>query len=361
MRVLLHVDYLSLGGIEKKVRDLALGLDRQRFEPMVSWSNRWGVVGDQLTDAGIPAIRVSPSHAGGDGIRQIRDIAPDLFHSFSCAESSADAVNAREAGVPLVVTSRDSIQSVWTDPPLWVEERNSATDRIVACGRAVAEASLAAEGISADRLAVIHNGVPIPSAARHERASRCVGYAATYRALKAHEVLLGAFAEVRQGNPDARLLCCGEVYDDSKEKAERMAGELALNGSVRLLGPQTAMDEIYEELDVYVHPSLSEGFSLAILEAMARGLAVVAAAVGGNAEAVSHGVSGLLVAPGDAGALAAAVAHLLNNRDLCRRMGQVGRERVAAQFSLGAMVRGYEALYLELAGVEPGKVVHAAC
>jgi glycosyltransferase involved in cell wall biosynthesis len=95
-----------------------------------------------------------------------------------------------------------------------------------------------------------------------------------------------------------------------------------------------------------------EGHPLAILEAMAAGKAVVATAVGGNGEAVEDGVTGVLVPPADAGALADAVGALLRDPARAARLGQEGRRRVEARFSLSAAVRANEELYLGHAGRE---------
>ena len=102
--------------------------------------------------------------------------------------------------------------------------------------------------------------------------------------------------------------------------------------------------------DVVVHPSTEEGFSNAILEAMAAGKPVVAARVGGNPEAVVDGETGLLVPLGDAEALAAATVRLLADPGEARRLGAAGRGRAAKLFALTTMVGAYEALYVRMAG-----------
>jgi L-malate glycosyltransferase len=105
---------------------------------------------------------------------------------------------------------------------------------------------------------------------------------------------------------------------------------------------------VLSEMACSVLPSLSEGLSNVLLESMAAGVPVVATRVGGNAEAVEDGVTGVLVPPRDAGALAAAVARVLADRELAERFGAAGRRRVADRFSIDASVRATERLYLEL-------------
>jgi glycosyltransferase involved in cell wall biosynthesis len=98
-------------------------------------------------------------------------------------------------------------------------------------------------------------------------------------------------------------------------------------------------------MDVFVMPSLSEGLSIALLEAMAARKAVIATSVGGNPELVRHGETGYLVSPENSADLGAALSTLLSDPDKIRAFGQAGRTRVESDFSLTTMVSRYEALY----------------
>ena len=108
------------------------------------------------------------------------------------------------------------------------------------------------------------------------------------------------------------------------------------------------MPDLLRAADLFVHPSHQEGFSNAILEAMAAGLPVVACDVGGNPEAVVDGVTGRLVPPRDPTALANAMAEILADPGKGRSMGEAGRQRATEQFSLDRMVREIEEMYESL-------------
>jgi glycosyltransferase involved in cell wall biosynthesis len=117
---------------------------------------------------------------------------------------------------------------------------------------------------------------------------------------------------------------------------------------VHYLGRRSDVPDLLEACDVFALPSRLEGLGVAALEAMARGRPVVASAVGGLAETVVSEATGLLVPPEDPAALAAALARLIEDPTLARRLGAAGAKRVAEHFRAEQMVGAYEALYREI-------------
>jgi glycosyltransferase involved in cell wall biosynthesis len=117
---------------------------------------------------------------------------------------------------------------------------------------------------------------------------------------------------------------------------------------VTFTGRRSDIPAILGAADVAVMPSLNEALSNVVLESMAAAAPVVATRVGGTPEALTDGATGLLVSPGDAGAIARAVSRLLDDRDLAARLGRAARVRIAEQFSVARMVSATEALYAEL-------------
>jgi glycosyltransferase involved in cell wall biosynthesis len=307
-------------------------------------------------------VQIQPGPAGENdsAVDQIRAIAPDVFHSFSCRRNANDVITAAAAAVPVILTNRDSVR-FW-DPALqrqdWEAERNAATQRITACSDAVAATARAVENLSADKIVTIHNGVALvedgstkpdlKEELRIPSGSDVLGFAATYRSIKGHEVLLHAFREVAARRPRTHLVCCGEEYDDTRQRLQQLAGDLGVEDRVTLLGVRKDVGQFYQVLTVYTHPSFSEGFSNAILEAMAHGLPVVATQVGGTPECVVEGVTGMLVPPGESEPLANAILALLEDVPRRERIAAAGQSHVRKGFSIPAMVRGYEDLYLSL-------------
>ncbi|MBV8697006.1 MAG: glycosyltransferase, partial [Bradyrhizobium sp.] len=130
-----------------------------------------------------------------------------------------------------------------------------------------------------------------------------------------------------------------------------------LESHISLLGVRSDIPDLLNASDVAILASHQEGFSNAIIEGMQAGLPVIVTDVGGNAEAVASGETGLVVAPRDPDALAAAILRLASDGELRQRYGAAGRRRVAVHFSLEACVAAYEALYRGLlAGKTPAEI-----
>src|SRR5260370_32292949 len=155
---------------------------------------------------------------------------------------------------------------------------------------------------------------------------------------------------VSDGGVDARLTVVGSGEDETKLR--QMAKEFGLNDVVALAGEQADPGPYLASADVFVLPSRQEGFSNAILEAMAAALPVIATDVGGNAEAIVRDKGGLIISPEQPDALAAAITKLAGTRDQLPDMGRFNRERAAERFSLEASARNLAEWYF---GVSPAR------
>jgi glycosyltransferase involved in cell wall biosynthesis len=149
---------------------------------------------------------------------------------------------------------------------------------------------------------------------------------------------------VRAAVPDTTLLVVGDGAQ--REQLAAAATALGVGPAVRFLGAgRELVDHALEAADIVVAPSLSEGFGLAVLEAMAMGRPCVTSRTGGLPEIVEHERSGFLVAPGDVSELADALLRLARDPELRRRMGRRGRELVETRFDIRETARRLAALY----------------
>jgi glycosyltransferase involved in cell wall biosynthesis len=185
-------------------------------------------------------------------------------------------------------------------------------------------------------------------------------YAGRLRTRKAVAVLVEAFSRVRERAPSARLRLAGD--GEQRPALEEQVRRLGLADAVHFEGtvPHDRMPALYAAADLFCLPSLYEGFPLAILEAMAAGLPVVATRVAGNPEAVEDGVHGRLVEAEDAAALAVALLELIEDTESRRRMGRQARRRVEEEFSIERIGAAYRALWEESAGPAAGSTSTSA-
>lgn len=169
------------------------------------------------------------------------------------------------------------------------------------------------------------------------------GYVGRFAAIKDLDTLPGAFARVAQSSPNARLMLVGD--GELRHHLETVVSSLGIGDRVRFVGWQLDLVRVYSAFDALVLSSRNEGTPVAVIEAMAAGLPVVATAVGGVADVLDDGRCGLLVPPGDADALARAMTRLATDPVLRRELGCSGRRSVAARFRSERLVAEIARLY----------------
>jgi glycosyltransferase involved in cell wall biosynthesis len=232
-------------------------------------------------------------------------------------------------------------------------------DRVVAVGEAVRQALFMNEGIPKERVTVIYNGTDTQAHAasvpdqKSLRAEIRVGprdllilQVARLDPIKDHATGLRTLEHVVWHRRDARLVLVGEGPE--RTSIERIVQERNLAPYVRLLGLRTDIPRLMQSANVFLLTSVSEGIPLTVIEAMASGLPIVATRVGGLAELVDDGLTGILVPAGDDAALADAILRLARDPPLCQQMGQLGRDRANRFFSESQMHAHYHHLYEEM-------------
>ena len=162
---------------------------------------------------------------------------------------------------------------------------------------------------------------------------------------KGHKELLEAMAPLMARHPVHALIVGGGRRMD---EVRSLAAGLGLAGAVHFLGPRPDVPDLLNAMDIFVLPSYSEGLSLALLEAMAAGMPVIATAVGGTPEVVTDGDNGLLIPPRDAAALAEALERLLADPAWAQRLGANARAHVREHYSLDRLGREINEIYEEL-------------
>jgi glycosyltransferase involved in cell wall biosynthesis len=321
---------------------------------------RPGWLQEQCAHKGIPVHVLPISGIAGwqwfrTCLKLVRTNQVDLIHAHEFSAIICGWVVARLSGIPFVGT-------VHGKNYFWEKARRRLAYRIVSrSGRLVAVSQdlkrfvMEKVGLSDENVELIYNGVqPEPGVSEEEvqvaraelgleRDHVVIGAIGSLYPVKGHRYLLEAMPTVLERNSRAILLVIGrgELEDALKEQAKR----LGLEGQVRFLGMRNDIPRLLRVLDLFVLPSLSEGLSLALLEAMAAGLPVVATRVGGNAELVVEGETGILVPSEDPTTLSEGLCRLLSSGEMRERFGRNAAARVAQRFSAKLMAENYQCLY----------------
>jgi len=366
-RILFLIDNLRPGGAQKALLAICRALPEHGVTPAVWRLGGTSEIEKDFERAGAPVL--GGCRCGLRGLAQplalMRYIRREkvalmqtlLFHSDVTGRIVGRL--ARRHGRPVIVSSAraTNLRNRWWQFAL---QRATAplSDAFTAVSVRTLDFAARREGLRRDRATVIPNGIDVsewetPGDGTAFRAELgiaedafVVGTLGRLHEQKGHAHLLEAAAIVARRLPDAVFLIAG--YGPLREKLEAQSRALGVASRARFLGYRSDAARVLAALDVFVLPSLWEGMSNAVLEAMAAGKPVIATAVDGNVEQVSDGDTGLLVPPADAGALANAILRLADDHVLAASMGRRGRERVAREFSLERMIAAHVELYERL-------------
>ena len=372
MKIGVVVPRLDGGGTAQCVVDLTNGLVDSGLDPVVVCLEHIGYVADRICrDVKI----IGPLKTkGNDPVAPFRLAAVlkeqrcDVVHSHNWGGLVDTAVATKLARLKAVLHTQHGLDYGYSDAPDHVRNRLRTLIKTIAC-RGIARIATVSEEVAqmvtrewrmpAGRVSVVHNGVSVPSPDwGHEARCSCrrelgiadnevlVGTVATFRPVKDLRTLLEAMALVVKVKPHARLVLFGDgpLRADLTATVER----LGLGAIVRLPGWRRDIPQVLPALDVFVLSSVSEGISLALLEAMAAGVPAVATKVGGNLEVLKDPCTGLLVPPRSPADLADAILWLIDDPVQRRQLSVGGRRRVEGAFSLKRMVKDYEGIYTSL-------------
>jgi len=373
----LHVAHavlsLDVGGLERIVVDLVRQGRRLGQQVSVLCLERPGPLAPQAEALGArlvcigkrPGLRLG---SGGPIKRVLRDLRPDVLHTHQIGALFYAGPAAKAAGVPLAVHTehinnirkcnsgyfrRQRMSWLW-----WWAARYA---RKFFCVSEDIMAELAARRIvPRAKLRVILNGINIDPFREHfdretfrksigvPTGALVVGTVGRLNEVKRQDLLLRAFAAVKAEHPAAWLLVVGD--GPLRDSLRELSCQLNIEKSVHFAGYQSHPERYLRMMDVFALTSRLEGLPLAILEAWAAGLPVVASAVGGVPDLVKHGRNGMLFAFADEKSLVGMLSELLRDASRRRELGDAGRQVVLSHYDLQRMALDYEQYYRDLLG-----------
>jgi glycosyltransferase involved in cell wall biosynthesis len=349
-----------VGGAEEMVLNLVRHLPA-KYEPMVCAIHEPGPLGREIAATGVPFRTLGRVPGVRDPMavaaiyRYLRDVQPHIVHTFLLTASLYGRLAAIAARVPIVIGTEVNIYA----DKRWhhrAAERllMAGTDCVIASAESVKTFYMEQVGAGADRVDVIYNAVDFAalatSAPRAELRARLhlpadalvAGVIARLTDQKGHSFLFEALAsEPALANLHLVVIGDGPLRAD----LERQVAERGLSARVPFLGSRRDLGDLLSVMDIFVLPSLWEGLPLSLVLAMGAGLPVVTTSVAGIPEVVQDGVTGLLVPPGDAAALARGLGRLVVSVDERRRLGAAGREYVLPRFGVDRYVASVVSTY----------------
>jgi glycosyltransferase involved in cell wall biosynthesis len=350
--VAIFVDRYHPGGTQRQAIELLRRIDRRRFEVYPVCFHEGGPWMNRITELGVPIVsfpiygfrRPHTARQLFAFWRWCREHRIAVMHSWDIYSNVFGLVGAALAQVPVRIGSRRGLGG-----PSGVRRLQRAAyraaHRIVANSHAAAR-QLVSDGVPQEKIIVIANGID-PSVfptRRYSPSPRRIAMVACLRPGKRIDVLIAAAPRILERHPDAEFLIVGD--GPCRDQLTTLARTTAVADHFRFVGHRDDVPALLANSDVFVLPSESEAFPNAILEAMAAGLPVVAASVGGIPELVADGVTGRLVPPGNADALAGALIELLEVSNRAADLGRTGRRRIEETYSFDRMVEQLESLYV---------------
>ncbi|TCS73717.1 glycosyltransferase involved in cell wall biosynthesis [Effusibacillus lacus] len=369
-KVLYMIGGGEFGGAEQHLLGLVKSLDPAEWAPHVAVFYN-GEFANRLRELKIPVTLIAPrtikALAGLVPVRKIiREMKPDILHTHGVRSNLLGRLANQLEGHPAAsITTIHSILSLdypvrWKRILFGILEKSTwpLVDHFILVSRSMKE-SLMKEGLPEKKASVIHNAIELPkqpparpevSLIREElglsQDAVLVGTVARLHKVKGHTYLIQAILKLKEKYPNVHYVWVGggEMYTELKEEVQR-AG---LADVIHFLGARKDVPELLPQFDLFVLPSVMEGFGLAALEAQMSGIPVIATAVGGLLEVIEDGRDGLLVSPQDPDALAKAMDRVLSSPDQFRLMARTGQEKVFQYGSLERLIQETTDVYIKV-------------
>jgi glycosyltransferase involved in cell wall biosynthesis len=369
IKVLYVFAALPVGGAEELLYNQVAGLDKNLFTPLVCVISEKGPIGELIEKLGIPVIPLHRMKSNRFDWKIIRDIYRiikreniDLVHTQLYDGNKYGRLAAFLAKVPGIVSSYLNVYSRRRIKYHLINWALSFTNhRIIACSQAVKESAVHYDRISPDKFVVIYNCID-PSKFKRDSDTLKIrekfgvrpddfllGVIARLEEQKGHIYLLEALGQLIPKYPRIKCLVIGD--GKLRHSLEKKTEQMGLSSSILFVGTQKPTTPILNILDLFLLPSLWEGLSLAMLEAMAMGTPVLATAVGGAAEIIRSGENGILIPPRDVAGLVSSIQDAIMNPSKYLAMGGKGKETFYQNFTKAHHITMLQNLYLEILGV----------
>lgn len=363
IKVLLLLYSVESAGAEKVALSIAKYINGGRFKPVVC-ALKGGRLLNEFLALNIPVYILDKKKGVDLSIipklfRILRTEKIKIVHSHNFSPNFWGRVIGKTARIPVLISTEHTVATVKTKLHKTIDYiLSKVTDKIIAVSNRVRDSHIEEEGIISDKFITIYNGIePWNSNYKAIESDR-------HRLLKEFSIspnnyiittigrleppkgyvhLLESIPMVQNIYPQGYFLIVGD--GTLKTELETLADRLGVRKKVYFAGYRSDVRDILAVSDLCVIPSIREGFSVTLLEAMSVGKPIVATDVGGNAEAIINGESGIIIQPGDPVALANGIMEVLKDRKVAEEMGIKAQKRFEEFFTMQKMIDKTERLY----------------
>ncbi len=368
-KVFYLLDSLNIGGTEVQAVELAARLSADQYDVTLGCLRARGPLLEKLKGSSVSVREFYPK-GGFDsphGIYQMFRLALflrrngfQIMHAHDVYANILGIPAAVLARVPVIISSQRDLGHLdlyKSRRRIWLRRLQRLSTAVLTNANAVREAVLAEDHFAPDKVKVIHNGVDLDRFSQRsqdrtwlsptgnqERWVVLVGN--MHGDIKGHPTLIAAAEAVVREFPGVKFLFAGD--GQRRKEFEEQSARLGIANHFHFLGRRDDVPRILCCCEIGVLPSKAEGLPNAVLEYLAAGLPTIASRVGGNAEIIEDGKTGLLVPPEDSAALSDALLRLLRNSNLAADLGNNGREFVAAEFTFQRLIEKTDQMYTEL-------------
>jgi len=287
----------------------------------------------------------------------------DVVHTHLFLSSVIGLTAARVAGIKFCVITRHYSDYMYLFGNILKIKLDRLclriADKVIAVSDAVAKVIHDRDKINISKIVVIHNGIDLDVFLRSDNDSTAVkkelginndsfviGAVGSLHPRKGHSLLINAIPLVIEHNPKAKFVLIGDgpLWEGLKKQIK----EMNLDSYVILCGYRSDINRLIAAFDIFIQPSIEEGFGISILEAMASKKAVIASNIGGIPEIVQDNKTGIFIPPANHEKIAEAILWAMRNPQVIKKMGESGYLRVKNTFSINKMIEEYEKVYLSL-------------
>jgi sugar transferase (PEP-CTERM/EpsH1 system associated) len=365
-----HIVYrLDFGGMENGVINLINGLPGDEFSHTVICLTYASRFGDRIRSKDVQVVELNKPEGNHlptywKVLRVLRDLRPDIVHSRNLGTLDLCLVS-KLAGVAIHIHgehgwSAHDISGASVRHKFLRRAVNPLISRYLAVSDDISRWLTDAIGLPGDKISVIHNGVDVnrfsapegtDDSSVHCSEKVVLGTIGRQDLVKGLDYFVGALEVLFRTRPELRSAVRVVIGGDGEEhdRIAALCDKAIFDGIVELPGIIEDVPAFMRELDFLVQPSLNEGISNTVLEAMASGIPVIATNVGGNPELIRPGVDGLLIPPRDIGSLCESIKYYIENQYVRQQHGRAAGDRARSTFSLPAMIENYRQFYSSVA------------